>query len=60
MQIYHEDAAAMNRVQTTTLWDRKVDGGFPETKVEFYYLPRDSVRSSDLQAATKTTGQKCD
>ncbi|KAF8545407.1 Rdx family-domain-containing protein [Trichophaea hybrida] len=32
VQIYHQNTAAANGVQTTTLWDRKVDGGFPETK----------------------------
>ena len=34
VNIYHKDAAASDEVQATTLWDRKTDGGFPETKVE--------------------------
>jgi len=32
--IYHQDrSAAAGVLKTTTLWDRKVDGGFPETKI---------------------------
>jgi predicted Rdx family selenoprotein len=32
VKIYHQDPVT-NGVATTTLWDRKTEGGFPETKV---------------------------
>jgi len=35
VNIYHKDDASSSEVKSTTLWDRKVEGGFPETKVEF-------------------------
>ncbi|KAA8907546.1 Rdx type Seleno protein [Sphaerosporella brunnea] len=37
VNIYHQDAST-KEAKVTTLWDRKTEGGFPETKVGIFIL----------------------
>lgn len=58
VNIYHKDATAETGVRSTTLWDRKAEGGFPETKVCLARLL--SASYPDSSTAAQTASERCD